>query len=103
MAPPPTFLPPSLQLHHFGTNMPINEMMKVLHNLVQLGKVRYIGASSMCTWQFMCMNHMVEKNGWIKFMSMQCEYCLLYQEEVHTHHRCRTQKGSLTTPHRNTR
>jgi aryl-alcohol dehydrogenase-like predicted oxidoreductase len=35
--------------------------MKALHNLVQSGKVRYIGASSMWTWQFAHYNHVAEK------------------------------------------
>ena len=77
--------------------------MKALHDLVQLGKVWYIGASSMCAWQFTCMNHMVEKNSWTKFMSMQCEYSLLYREEVCTCHRCHARRKPLTTLCRNTR
>ena len=56
--------------------------MKALHDLVQSGKVRYIGASSMRAWQFADMNAAAEKNGWTKFISMQNEYSLLYREEV---------------------
>jgi aryl-alcohol dehydrogenase-like predicted oxidoreductase len=35
--------------------------MKALHDLVQTGKVRYIGASSMWTWQFAHYNHVADK------------------------------------------
>lgn len=56
--------------------------MKALHDLVESGKVRYIGASSMRTWQFAELNHVAEKNGWTQFVSMQNEYSLLYREEV---------------------
>jgi hypothetical protein len=35
--------------------------MKALHDLVQSGKVRYIGASSMWTWQLAHYNHVAEK------------------------------------------
>lgn len=56
--------------------------MKALHDLVQNGKVRYIGASSMRCWQFARMNEVAEKHGWTKFVSMQNEYSLLYREEV---------------------
>lgn len=56
--------------------------MKALHDVVQSGKVRYIGASSMRAWQFSEMNHVAEKNGWTKFVSMQDEYSLTYREEV---------------------
>lgn len=33
-----------LQIHRFDKNTPIEETMKALHDLVQSGKVRYIGA-----------------------------------------------------------
>jgi aryl-alcohol dehydrogenase-like predicted oxidoreductase len=56
--------------------------MKALHDLVQSGKVRYIGASSMRCWQFAMLNEVAEKNGWTKFVSMQDEYSLQYREEV---------------------
>src|SRR5437763_16579521 len=46
-----------------------------------LGKVRYIGASSMHTYQFLGMQHVAEKNGWTKFISMQTYYNLIYREE----------------------
>lgn len=36
-----------LQVHRFDYNTPIEETMKALHDLVESGKVRYIGASSM--------------------------------------------------------
>ncbi|KLO10724.1 Aldo/keto reductase [Schizopora paradoxa] len=70
-----------LQIHRFDPNTPVEETMKALHDLVQSGKVRYIGASSMRAWQFSEMNHVAEKNGWTKFVSMQNEYSLLYREE----------------------
>jgi aryl-alcohol dehydrogenase-like predicted oxidoreductase len=55
--------------------------MKALHDLVQSGKVRYIGASSMWATQFARMQFCAEKNGWTKFVSMQNQYNLLYREE----------------------
>ncbi|KAF8209106.1 NADP-dependent oxidoreductase domain-containing protein [Mycena galopus ATCC 62051] len=70
-----------LQIHRFDPNTPIEETMRALHDLVLSGKVRYLGASSMRTWRFSEMNHIAEKNGWTKFVSMQNEYSLLYREE----------------------
>ncbi|KIK52115.1 hypothetical protein GYMLUDRAFT_50065 [Collybiopsis luxurians FD-317 M1] len=70
-----------LQIHRFDAKVPVEETMKALHDLVQSGKVRYIGASSMRCWQFARMNEVAEKNGWTKFVSMQNEYSLLYREE----------------------
>jgi aryl-alcohol dehydrogenase-like predicted oxidoreductase len=55
--------------------------MEALNDLVRSGKVRYIGASSMWAWQFSKANHIAEKNGWAKFVSMQNLYNLLYREE----------------------
>jgi aryl-alcohol dehydrogenase-like predicted oxidoreductase len=36
----------------------------------------------MWTWQLQMLNHIAEKNGWTKFVSMQNNYSLLYREEV---------------------
>ncbi|KAL1680209.1 NADP-dependent oxidoreductase domain-containing protein [Schizophyllum commune] len=69
------------QIHRFDSSTPPEETMKALHNLVQSGKVRYIGASSMRAWQFALLNEVADKHGWTKFVSMQNEYSLLYREE----------------------
>ncbi|KAF2427746.1 aldo-keto reductase [Tothia fuscella] len=70
-----------LQIHRFDPTVPVEETMKALHDLVQQGKVRYIGASSMWAYQFQNMQVVAEKNGWTKFVSMQNHYSLCYREE----------------------
>lgn len=55
--------------------------MKALHDLVQSGKVRYLGASSMWATQFQKLQYVAERNGWTKFISMQNSYHLGYREE----------------------
>jgi aryl-alcohol dehydrogenase-like predicted oxidoreductase len=55
--------------------------MQALNDVVRSGKVRYIGASSMWTYQFQKLQYTAEKNGWTKFVSMQNHYSLLYREE----------------------
>lgn len=70
-----------LQIHRFDENVPIEETMEALHDLIKAGKVRYIGASSMWAVQFAQMQFVAEKNGWTKFVSMQNHYNLLYREE----------------------
>ncbi|KAJ8585131.1 Aldo/keto reductase [Rhizopogon salebrosus TDB-379] len=70
-----------LQIHRFDASVTPEETMKALHDLVESGKVRYIGASSMRCWQFAMLNEVAAKNGWTKFVSMQDEYSLLYREE----------------------
>ena len=42
-----------LQIHRFDYKTPIKETMKALHDVVQSGKVRYIGASSMWAHQLL--------------------------------------------------
>ncbi|EEY16249.1 voltage-gated potassium channel beta-1 subunit [Verticillium alfalfae VaMs.102] len=60
-----------LQIHRFDARTPLEETMKALHDLVQSGKVRYIGASSMWATQFARLQFVAEKNGWTPFVSMQ--------------------------------
>ncbi|CAF1216612.1 unnamed protein product [Adineta steineri] len=69
------------QIHRFDKDTPIEETMEALNDLVRSGKVRYIGASSMYAWQFAKAQHIAEKNGWTKFISMQNHYNLVYREE----------------------
>ncbi|MHC1681442.1 MAG: aldo/keto reductase [Clostridiaceae bacterium] len=68
-------------IHRWDYNTPIEETMEALNDLVKMGKVRYIGASSMHAWQLAKANYIAEKNGWEKFVSMQDLYNLLYREE----------------------
>src|SRR6516162_2993595 len=68
-------------IHAFDADTPIEETMEALHATVRAGKVRYLGASTMYTWQFAKMNHVAAINGWTPFVNMQCQYNLLYREE----------------------
>lgn len=68
-------------IHRWDYTTPIEETMEALHDLVKMGKVRYIGASSMHAWQFAKAQFTAEKHGWTKFVSMQNLYNLLYREE----------------------
>ncbi|MEM1333257.1 MAG: aldo/keto reductase [Actinomycetota bacterium] len=69
------------QIHRHDEDTPIEETMEALHDLVKQGKVRYLGASSMQTWQFQHAQHVAERNGWTRFVSMQNQVSLLYREE----------------------
>ena len=69
------------QIHRWDNATPIEETMEALHDVVRMGKVRYLGASSMHAWQFAKAQHMAEKHGWTRFVSMQNHYNLLYREE----------------------
>jgi aryl-alcohol dehydrogenase-like predicted oxidoreductase len=69
------------QIHRWDPRTPIEETMEALHEIVRAGKARYIGASSMFAWQFAKAQHVAERNGWTKFVSMQPHYNLIYREE----------------------
>ncbi len=68
-------------IHRWDYNTPIEETMAALHDVVQAGKARYIGASAMYAWQFQKALHVAEKNGWTRFVAMQNHYNLIYREE----------------------
>ncbi|OJD20888.1 hypothetical protein ACJ73_07777 [Blastomyces percursus] len=70
-----------LMVHRVDPTVPIEETVEALHDLVKSGKVRYIGASSMWTYQFAMMQFCAERNDWTKFICMQNLYNLLYREE----------------------
>ena len=69
------------QIHRWDYQTPIEETMAALHEVVQAGKVRYIGASSMFAWQFAKAQNLAERHGWSRFASMQNHYNLIYREE----------------------
>ncbi|KAF2034589.1 aldo-keto reductase-like protein [Setomelanomma holmii] len=70
-----------LQIHRMDRDVPPEEIMNALNDMVESGKVRYICASSMAAWEFQMLQNVAEKNGWHKFISMQGMYNLLYREE----------------------
>ena len=69
------------QIHRWDPETPIEETMEALHDVVQSGKVRYLGASSMHAWQFAKAQHVATMSGWTPFVSMQNHYNLIYREE----------------------
>lgn len=69
------------QIHRWDDTAPIEETMEALHDVVKAGKARYIGASSMYAWQFAKAQYTADLHGWIRFISMQNHYNLVYREE----------------------
>ncbi|MCJ1248000.1 hypothetical protein MMC30_005215 [Trapelia coarctata] len=70
-----------LQIHRLDRDVPPEEIMHALNDVIESGKVRYIGASSMWAWEFQILQNISEKHSWHKFISMQGYYNLLYREE----------------------
>ncbi|MBX2818989.1 MAG: aldo/keto reductase [Rhodothermaceae bacterium] len=69
------------QIHRLDPHTPVEETLAALDHLVQQGKVRYLGTSSMYAWQLMKALSISERNGWARFVSMQNHYNLVYREE----------------------
>lgn len=69
------------QIHRYDLETPIEETMEALHDCVRVGKVRYLGASSMDAWQFAKAQYTARANSWTAFVTMQDHYNLLYREE----------------------
>jgi aryl-alcohol dehydrogenase-like predicted oxidoreductase len=65
------------QIHRWDYTTPIEETMEALGDVVQAGKVRYLGASSMYAWQFA----KAQRVAATPFMAMQNHYNLIYREE----------------------
>ncbi len=69
------------QIHRWDAGTPIEETLRGLEDIVRSGKARYIGASSMMSWQFAKALYVADQRGWTRFVSMQNHYNLVYREE----------------------
>jgi 1-deoxyxylulose-5-phosphate synthase len=64
-----------------NVEVPIEETLEALHDVVKAGKALYLGASSMFAWQFAELQLTARMHGWTRFVSMQNHYNLVYREE----------------------
>jgi aryl-alcohol dehydrogenase (NADP+) len=69
------------QIHRWDPNTPIEETLEALDSLIQVGKVRYLGASSMGAWQFAKALFTADRSQCHRFVSMQNHYNLIYRED----------------------
>lgn len=67
--------------HMWDYNTPIYDIMEGLNNAVKAGKVRYIGISNAYAYQLAKANALAEQNGFVKFVSIQGHYNLIFREE----------------------
>lgn len=68
-------------IHRWDANVPIEETLEALNDLVRWGKVRHIGASSGPAWRMARALSISEQRGWARFIAMQNHYNLIYREE----------------------
>jgi aryl-alcohol dehydrogenase-like predicted oxidoreductase len=69
------------QIHRWDDETPIEETMDALDDVVRSGKVRYLGASSMSSWQLLKAQHVAALAGGSRFISVQPHYNLINREE----------------------
>jgi aryl-alcohol dehydrogenase (NADP+) len=69
------------QIHRYDRTTPIAETLAALTEVVDQGKALYIGASSMCAWEFAKFLGAAEAHGYTRFVTMQNHYNLVYREE----------------------
>jgi aryl-alcohol dehydrogenase-like predicted oxidoreductase len=68
------------QSHGFDPNTPIEETLRAFEDLVQSGKVRYIGCSNYPAWRLADALHAAQGLGIAGYVSVQPRYNLLYRE-----------------------
>ena len=67
--------------HMWDYNTPLHDILEGLSEVIEDGKVRYIGISNCFAWQLAKANAMAEMNGFAKFVSIQGHYNLIFREE----------------------
>ena len=65
------------QIHRPSAEVPIDETLRALDNLIQAGKVRYIGSSTFAAWQIMESLWVSKELGLNRFICEQPPYHLL--------------------------
>jgi len=64
-------------VHVWDTMTPVEETMAALNNVVQQGKVRYIGLSDVPAWYLGRAQTLAEWRGWERVIGLQMEYSLV--------------------------
>ncbi|MGA0557237.1 aldo/keto reductase [Larkinella sp. VNQ87] len=67
-------------MHGFDGNTPVEETLSALNDLVQSGKIRYIGCSNFSGWHLMKSLSVSERYGWSRYVAHQAYYSLLSRE-----------------------
>jgi aryl-alcohol dehydrogenase-like predicted oxidoreductase len=67
-------------MHGFDAQTPVEETLRTLDDLVQSGKVRYIGCSNFSGWHLMKSLAVSEKYGWSSYVAHQAYYSLIGRE-----------------------
>jgi len=69
-----------LYMHCWDPVTPLDESLRAFDDLVQQGKVRYIGVSNFKAWQLMKALGLCERQGWARFIAGQYQYSLIKRD-----------------------
>jgi aryl-alcohol dehydrogenase-like predicted oxidoreductase len=69
------------QIHRWDETTPIEETLSTLDYLIESGKVRYLGASTIAGWQFSKALYTADIHDWERFVCLQPEYNLVDRHE----------------------
>lgn len=67
--------------HMWDYNTPLYDLLEGLNEVIEEGKVRYIGISNCFAWQLAKANALADAEGFSKFVSIQGHYNLIFREE----------------------
>lgn len=73
------------QLHSFDAQTPVEETLRTLDDLINAGKIRYIGCSNFSGWHLMKSLSVSERYGWSRYVAHQAYYSLIgrdYESEL---------------------
>ena len=68
------------QVHRFDHEVPLEETLSALDDLVRSGKVRYLGCSGFAAWQLTRAHWLSERDRTARFVSIQSAYNLLHRD-----------------------
>ena len=69
------------QIHAFDRDVPIEETLEAMSEVVKAGKALHLGASNIAAWQLSKALFLADGRGWSRFASVQPQYNLVYREE----------------------
>ena len=67
--------------HMWDYNTPLYDILEGLNEVIEEGRVKYIGISNCFAWQLAKANALAESEGFAKFVSIQGHYNLIFREE----------------------
>lgn len=85
--------------HMWDYETPLYDVMEGLNNVVKAGKARYIGISNCYAYQLAKANALAEREGFVKFVSVQGHYNLIFREEEREMAKLCAEDDIATTPY----